>query len=53
VSEEPREKPPEGGSLTGQTEVPREARPRLSHLQGALQAFLQPCKLGATRLVRR
>ena len=36
--------------LTGQTEVPCEARPRHSRLQGS---FLRRCELGATRLVRR
>jgi hypothetical protein len=35
----------------GQTEVPREARPRCSRLQGPGRS--QSCKLGATRLVRR
>ena len=45
-------KPPlNGGSLRGETEVPCEARPRHSRLQGP--GVFQACKLGATRLVRR
>src|SRR5215218_2826154 len=48
-----REKPPEGGSLSGRREVRCEARPRCSRLQGFTQAFLRSYELGATRLVRR